>query len=50
MSEADAQRKENPQELAKKKRQAKLEETSEPEPETAANDRKYDYKAAQEMP
>ena len=46
MSEAEAQRKENPQELATKKMQAVLEETSEPEPATAANDFKIDYKAA----
>ena len=46
MSEAEARRKEKPQELATKKMQAVLEETSEAEPGTAASNFKTDYKAA----
>ena len=46
MSEVEARRKEKPQELATKKMRAALEETNEPEPGTAANDLKIDYKAA----
>ena len=46
MKEAEARRKEKPQELATKKLQAVLEETSEPEARTAANDFKIDYKTA----
>ena len=46
MSKAEAWRKEKPQKLATKKMQTVLEETNEPEPETAANDFKIDYKAA----
>ena len=46
MSEAEARRQEKPQELAMKKVQAVLEETSEPEPGTAANESKIEYKAA----
>ena len=46
MSLAEARRQEKPQEMATKKMQAVLEETSEPEPGTAANDFKIDYKAA----
>ena len=46
MSKAEARRKEKPEELATKKMQTVLEETNEPEPETAANDFKIDYKAA----
>ena len=46
MSDAEAQRKEKPRELARKKTQAVLEKTREPEPGTAANDFKIDYKAA----
>ena len=38
--------KEKPQELATKKMQAVLEETSEPEPGTAAKEFKIDYKVA----
>ena len=50
MSEAEARRKEKPHELATKKMQAVLEETSGTEPETAANDFKIDIKQLQEMP
>ena len=47
MSESEARRKERPQELATKKMQAMTEEmTGEPEPGTAANDFKHDYKTA----
>ena len=46
MSKAEARGKEKPEELATKKMQTVLEETNEPEPETAANDFKIDYKAA----
>ena len=46
MSEAEARWKEKPQELATKKLQAMLKESSEPEPGTAAKDFKIDYKAA----
>ena len=46
LSEAEARRKEKPQELAAKKMQAVTEETREPEPATAADDFKIDYKAA----
>ena len=46
LSEAEARRKEKPQELATKKMQAVTEETCEPEPVTAANDFKIDYRAA----
>ena len=46
LSEAEARRKEKPQELATKKMQAVTEETCEPEPVTAADDFKIDYKAA----
>ena len=46
MSEAEAQRKQKPQELALKKMQAVLEETSEPEPGALANNFQIDYKAA----
>ena len=46
MSEAEARTKEKPQELATKKMQAVTEETSEPEPVTAADDFKIDYRAA----
>ena len=46
MSESEARRKERPQELATKKMQAVTEEMCEPEPGTAANDFKVDYKAA----
>ena len=42
MSEVEARRKERPQELATKKMQGVSEETSEPEPGTAANDFKID--------
>ena len=50
MSEAEARRKEKPQELATKKVQAVLEETSGREPKTAANDLKIDIEQRQEMP
>ena len=46
LSEAEARRKEKPQELATKKMQAVTEETCEPEPVTAADDFKIDYTAA----
>ena len=46
MSEAEARSKEKPQELAEKKKQAVIEKTSEPEPGTASDDFKIDYKAA----
>ena len=46
LSEAEARRKEKPQELATKKKQAVTEETCEPEPVTAADDFKIDYRAA----
>ena len=45
-SEAEALRKEKPQELATKKMQAVTEEIREPEPVTAADDFKNDYKTA----
>ena len=45
-SEAEARRKEKPQELAKKKMQAVTEEIREPEPVTAADNCKNDYKAS----
>ena len=43
ISEAEARRNEKPQELAMKKMQALLEETSETEPETTANEFTIDY-------
>ena len=46
LSEVEARRKDKPQELATKKMQAVTEETCEPEPVTAADDFKIDYKAA----
>ena len=46
LSEAEARRKDKPQELATKKMQAVTEETREPEPVTAADDFKIDYRAA----
>ena len=46
LSEDEARRKDKPQELAAKKMQAVTEETREPEPATAADDFKIDYKAA----
>ena len=46
LSEAEARRKDKPQELAAKKMQAVTEETREPEPATAADDFKIDYRAA----
>ena len=46
LSEAEARRKDKPQELAVKKMQAVTEETREPKPATAADDFKIDYKAA----
>ena len=46
LSEAKAPRKEKPQELATKKMQAVTEEIREPEPVTAADDFKIDYRAA----
>ena len=46
LSEAEARRKDKPQELAAKKMQAVTEETHEPEPATAADDFKIDYRAA----
>ena len=48
LSEAEARRKDEPQELVAKKMQAVTEETREPEPEpaTAADDFKIDYRAA----
>ena len=46
LSEAETRKKDKPQELATKKTQAVTEETCEPEPVTAADDFKIDYKAA----
>ena len=46
LSEAEARRKDKPQELATKKMQAVTEETRGPEPVTAADDFKIDYRAA----
>ena len=46
LSEAEAHRKEKPQELATKKMQAVTEEICEPGPVTAADDFKIDYRAA----
>ena len=46
LSEEEARRKDEPQELAAKKMRAVTEETREPEPATAAADFKIDYKAA----
>ena len=46
LSEAEAHRKEKPQELATKKMQAVTEEIREPEPVTAVDDFKIDYRAA----
>ena len=46
LSEAEARRKEKPQELATKKMQAVTEETCEPEPVTAVDDFKIDYRSA----
>ena len=46
LSEAGARRKEKPQELATKKMQEVTEEIRDPEPVTAADDFKIDYKAA----
>ena len=46
LSETEARRKEKPQELATKKMQAVTEETREPEPVTAADDFKIDYRTA----
>ena len=46
LREAEARRKEKPQELATKKMQAVTEKTCEPEPVTAADDFKIDYRAA----
>ena len=46
LSEAESRRKEKPQELATKMMQAVTEETYEPEPVTAADDFKIDYRAA----
>ena len=46
LSEAEARRKEQPQELATKKMQAVTEGICEPEPVTEADDFKIDYKAA----
>ena len=46
LSEAEARRKDKPHELAAKKMQAVTEETRAPEPATAADDFKIDYKAA----
>ena len=46
LSEAEACRKEKPQELATKKMRAVTEEICEPEPVTAADDFKIDYRAA----
>ena len=48
--EAEARRKEKPQELATKKMQVVTEETCEPEPVTAADDFKIDYRAAARDP
>ena len=46
LSEAEARRKDKPQELAAKKMQAVTEETREPEPAFAADDFKINYRAA----
>ena len=46
MSEVEARRKEKPQELATKKMQAVIDERCEPEPGTAADDVKIEYKEA----
>ena len=46
LSEAEARRKVKPQELVAKKMQAVTEEAREPEPATAADDFKIDYRAA----
>ena len=46
MSEAEVRRKEKPLELATKKMQAVTEQMGEPEPVTAADDFKFDYRAA----
>ena len=46
LGEAEARRKEKPEELATKKMQAVAEEKREPEPVTAADDFKTDYRAA----
>ena len=46
LNEADARRKEKPQELATKKIQAVTEETCETEPVTAVDDFKIDYRTA----
>ena len=46
LNEAEARRKEKPQELATKKMQAVTEEMREPEPVTAADAFKIDYRAA----
>ena len=46
LSEVEARRKDKPQELATKKMQAVTEETRQPEPVTAADDFKIDYRAA----
>ena len=46
LSEAEARRKDKPQELVAKKMQAVTEEIREPEPATAADDFKIDYRAA----
>ena len=45
LSEAEARRKDKPQELATKKMQAVTEQTCEPEPVTEADDFKIDYRA-----
>ena len=47
LSEAEARRKEKPQELATKKMQAVTEEMLEPEHVTAADDFEIDYRAAE---
>ena len=49
-SEAEARRKEKQLDMATKKMQSVLEETSETKPETAAQVLKIDFKAGQEMP
>ena len=46
LSEAEARRKDKPQELVAKKMQAVTEETREPDPATAADDFKIDYRSA----
>ena len=46
LCQAEARRKDNPQELTAKKMQAVTEQTREPEPATAADDFKIDYRAA----